>query len=176
LVVALLGFLTAGLLAAQSAAPANLVLRDLRGRPQSLEKLRGKIVVLNVWATWCEGCREEMPLLVSLRNRYKARGVEMVAASVDDETTQHQIKPFLRKLKVSFPVWVGAGPDHMLDLGLGKVLPATAVIDRAGRIQGRILGVVEKADLEHRIEYLLGMREGPPPAPVLNNLDLPARK
>ena len=147
---------------------AELALRDSSGQSHSLEDYRGKIVVLNFWATWCIPCREEMPLLVSVHDRYAARGVVVIGASADGESTQAQIAPFLAKLKITFPVWIGANTAHMEKLGLGTGLPATAFIDRDGRIVGRILGVLGKKDLQHRIEYLLGDRRGPPPAPLVD--------
>jgi thiol-disulfide isomerase/thioredoxin len=150
---------------------ATLELQDLSGQPQSLSHLKGNIVVLNFWATWCVPCREEMPLLVSLQKHYEARGVQVIAASADDESTQKEVPEFARKLKINFPVWVGATIGDMQRLGLGSALPATAVIDRDGRIVGRIIGIVNKADLHHRIEWLLGDRQTPAPLPLINTIE-----
>jgi thiol-disulfide isomerase/thioredoxin len=155
--------------------PANdqaaLTLKDLSGKEQSLDALTGKIVVLNFWATWCVPCREEMPLLEFLQNRYATRGVQVIAASVDDESTRDAIPEFSRRLKLNFPVWLGATIEDMQRLGLGDALPATAVIDRDGRIVGRIIGMVNKADLTKRIEWLLGDRLTPAPPSLINTLE-----
>jgi thiol-disulfide isomerase/thioredoxin len=151
-------------------ATADLMLRDLSGTNRSLSDYRGKIVVLNFWATWCIPCREEMPLLVSTYKRYEAQGVVMIGASADDETTQHQIAPFIQKLKITFPIWTGATTTHMERLGLGTGLPVTAFIDRDGQIVGRILGILDKKDLQHRLEYLLGDRQGPAPVPLVDQI------
>ena len=159
--------------AAQAIAAAqntDLSLKDLSGRQVSLSEYRGKIVVLNFWATWCKPCREEMPILVSLHHRYRERGVQFVAASADDETTRKKVPDFARRLKIKFPVWVGATTDDMERLGLGDALPATVVIDRNGAVAGRILGMVSNADLQKRIEWLLGDRQTPPPPTLINNL------
>jgi thiol-disulfide isomerase/thioredoxin len=147
----------------------GLSLKDVGGRTHSLGEYRGKIVVLNFWATWCKPCREELPILVSLDSRYRERGVEFIAASGDDEATQKKVSDFARKLKITFPVWVGAKTTDLLRLGLGDELPATAIIDRNGAVVGRILGVVSHADLQKRIEWLLGDRETPAPPPLVNN-------
>src|SRR5436190_304408 len=83
-------------------AAADLRLRDLNGTERSLADYRGKIVVLNFWATWCIPCREEMPLLVSTYKRYEPKGVVLIGASADDESTQNQIAPFMQTLKITF--------------------------------------------------------------------------
>jgi len=149
---------------------AELSLADLRGEIHSLQEHRGKIVILNFWATWCVPCREEMPLLVSIQNRYADQGVVVIGASADEASTQNRIPEFLQKLKITFPVWVGANTRDMEKLGLGTGMPATAVIDQEGRIVGRILGTVEKKDLTYRIEYLLGNRAGPAPPPLVDQI------
>jgi len=149
---------------------ADLTFRDLSGADRNVSDYRGKIVVLNFWATWCIPCREEMPLLVSIHRRYAAQGVVVIGASADDETTHHQIAPFIRKLKITFPIWTGATTAHMERLGLGTGLPVTAFIDRDGQIVGRILGILDKKDLQYRIEYLLGNRQGPAPAPIVDQI------
>lgn len=154
-----------------TSAPVELVLRDQTGAEQKLSDYRGKIVVLNFWATWCVPCREEMPLLVKLRRDYAARGVEVIGPSADEPKTQNQIAPFLKKQKIDFPIWLEATTDHMQALGLGTALPATAVLDREGRIVGRILGPLEEPDLRARIEWLLGNRAGAEPPPLLNTFE-----
>ena len=74
-------------------------LPDLNGNPQTLEQYRGRVVVLNFWATWCIPCREEMPLLVNIQKLYESKGVVVIGASADDEGTQAQIPPFIAKAK-----------------------------------------------------------------------------
>ena len=135
---------------------ASLVLKDLNGREQSLDSYRGKTVVLNFWATWCVPCVEEMPILVSLQNRYGAWGLQVIGASADEQPAK--IPAFIKKLKINFPVWVGATTADMERLGLGNALPATAIIDHNGQVVERIPGVVKQEDLEKRIEAILHSR------------------
>jgi thiol-disulfide isomerase/thioredoxin len=92
--------------AGQSAPPddaATLALKDLEGREQSLSNYRGQVAVLNFWATWRVPCRQEMPALVSLKDRFKGRGVQFIAASADDESSRKAVPRVARRMKISFP-------------------------------------------------------------------------
>lgn len=93
-----------------------------------------------------------MPLLVDMQNRYTSRGVVVVGASAD-ESTKDQIKPFVEKLRITFPVWTGATTSQMEQFGLGAALPATAIIDQQGQIVFRIIGTLERKDLTRRLDY-----------------------
>jgi peroxiredoxin len=137
-----------------TAAPA-LALPDLSGQEQTLASYKGKIVVLNFWATWCVPCRKEMPAFVQVQNEYAAWGVQVVAASADTAETQGQVVKFVREKKLSFPVWTGATTEHMLAFGLGAELPGTVVIDRDGKIVARFKGMVKEADLKKEIDAQL---------------------
>ncbi len=150
--------------------PATLALQGLSGDRQSLEHYRGRIVILNFWATWCVPCREEMPIFVRARDDYQARGVEVIGASVDDASTRDQIEPFIKEYGINFPIWLGASTKDMRRLGLGIALPATALIDRDGRVVARLIGLVEESELIERIDWLLGDRAAPPPPPLVNHL------
>jgi len=155
---------------AAASVPAKLSLPDLSGNPQALDQYRGRVIVLNFWATWCEPCRDEMPLLSAIQERYASRGVVVVGASADDESTRPQIKPFVEKLGIRFPVWTGATTAHLAALGLGAALPATAILDQEGQIAFRILGVLKARDLTKRLDYLLSGKRGKAPEPVLDTL------
>ncbi|MGH9860751.1 MAG: TlpA family protein disulfide reductase, partial [Candidatus Acidiferrales bacterium] len=154
-------------------APVELVLRGMDGTERRLGEYRGRIVVLNFWATWCVPCREEMPMLVRLQQEYESRGVVVIGPSADAPETQAKIAPFLSELQIQFPIWVGATTEHMQQLGLGAALPATALIDHDGRIAGRILGPLDETDLRARLEWLLAdpATRGPAPVPVLNTFE-----
>ncbi len=156
---------------AGAAMGEELALKDLEGHPQALEGLRGRIVVLNFWATWCIPCRREMPMLASVQSKYAGRGVQVIGASLDDESGQRKIPDVIRRLGVTFLIWTGATPDDLRRLGLGDALPATAIVDRDGQIVARLLGPVKRRDLEQRLDWLLGDRSGPRPGPVVNNAE-----
>jgi peroxiredoxin len=133
----------------------DLALPDLSGQEQTLASFKGRIVVLNFWATWCVPCRKEMPAFVNLQSQYAAWGVQVVAASADTEETAGQVVKFVRDKKLSFPVWTGATTEHMLAFGLGSELPGTVIVGRDGKIVSRFKGMIKEADLRKEIEALL---------------------
>lgn len=155
--------------AADSLAAPKLTLRDTRGSEQSLAQFRGRIVVLNFWATWCLPCREEMPLLTGAQKRFGDR-IVVVAAALDDSETEKLVPEFIKKQKVKFPVWLGATPETLETFGLGKSLPATAFITPEGEITFRVLGQLRKRDLFPRLDWMLGNGDGKRPEPLVNNL------
>jgi thiol-disulfide isomerase/thioredoxin len=151
--------------------PADLSLTDLQGNRVRLRDLRGKIVVLNFWATWCGPCKEEMPRLVAAEKEYKARGVMFLGASLDEPKTRARIPEFLSKYQVEFPVWSGATGDDLAKLGMGEAVPATAFLDPEGRIVARVSGEIRAEEIKERIEWLLGGGIGPAPQPFVKHLD-----
>ena len=151
-------------------AADSLVLKDSAGGNARLSDHHGKVVVLNFWATWCIPCREEMPLLVNVQKRYADRGVVVIGASADDETTRAQIAQFVEELGITFPIWNGATTEHMKSLGMGTGLPVTAIVDQQGRLAFRLLGVLKHGELVKRIEYLLGSSTGPAPAVLIDRI------
>jgi thiol-disulfide isomerase/thioredoxin len=169
LTIALFGavFLKTG--SGQEAAPV-FELSDHTGQLQRLEDHKGKIVVLNFWATWCGPCAAEMPIFVDVQKRYGARGVVVLAASLDDDQTKANIPEFMRKHKMSFPVLMGTTVDHLELFGLGQALPATVFIDAEGRVSSRILGEAKRGHVRDRVEWLLGRRRGKQPAALLDNV------
>lgn len=160
-------FLTAGL--AQERAP-SFELVDYTGELQRLEDYRGKIVVLNFWATWCVPCASEMPIFVELQQRYAEQGVAVLAASFDDETTQENIPEFMQKTGMNFPVLMGTTMDHLQLFGMALSLPGTVFVDREGYIVFRIFGEATQSDVEDRVAWLLGQRQGEQPAAELDHL------
>jgi thiol-disulfide isomerase/thioredoxin len=162
-----MAFLTDSL--AQEAAPA-LEMTDHTGQLQRLEDYRGKVVVLNFWATWCGPCAAEMPIFVDAQKRYGKQGVVVLAASLDDDETKANIPEFMRKRKMNFPVLMGATVDHLELFSLGQALPATVFIDPVGNVFSRILGEAKKGDVRDRVEWLLGRRKGKEPVALLDNI------
>lgn len=138
---------------------AELALKDLFGVEQKLSALRGRIVVLNFWATYCAPCRKEMPDLAAIQNQYAALGVQVVGASADPPEEQKKVLQFVRETKINFPVWLGATTGDMAKFGLGPDLPGTAIVGRDGKIVWLSRGVVNEAELKKRLDTLLAEAE-----------------
>lgn len=137
----------------------DLTLKDLFGAAQSLSALKGRIVVLNFWATYCEPCRREMPDLAAIQNEYAALGVQVIGASADAAEDRPKVLQFIKETKVNFPVWTGATAADMMRFGLGTALPGTVVIGRDGRVARVISGIVNPADLRKQIDAMLAAAE-----------------
>ena len=137
----------------------DLTLKDLFGVDQSLSQSRGRIVILNFWATWCVPCRKEMPDLAAIQNEYAALGLQVVGASVDPPADREKVLQFIKETKINFPVWIGATTADMIGFGLGGALPGTVIIDRDGRIVKIISGIVNQADLKKQIDQMIASAE-----------------
>ncbi|HJS51879.1 MAG TPA: TlpA disulfide reductase family protein, partial [Pyrinomonadaceae bacterium] len=134
---------------------AVLALKDLTGAAQTLAGYKGRVVVLNFWATWCEPCKKEMPDLSAIQNDYAALGVQVIGAAGDESADSAKVMKFIREFKVNFPVWVGATTDDMKRFGVGTVLPATVIINKDGKIVWREIGIIKPDVLRKELDKLL---------------------
>lgn len=137
----------------------EIKLKDLFGTEQSLSQYKGRIVVLNFWATFCIPCRKEMPDLAAIQNEYAALGVQVIGASTDEAADRPKVLQFIKETKVNFPIWMGATTADMVRFGLGEALPGTVVIDKTGKIVKVVFGVVTVADLKKQIDSMLEIAE-----------------
>lgn len=137
----------------------DLKLKDLSGVEQSLDSLKGRIVILNFWATYCIPCRKEMPDLAALQNQFAPFGVQVIGVSTDEVDDRAKVLQFVRETKVNFPIWIGGSSEHMMRFGLGTALPGTVVLDREGRVFKSISGVIDQTMLRKEIESLLASVE-----------------
>jgi thiol-disulfide isomerase/thioredoxin len=134
---------------------AKLALNDLSGVAQDLKTYSGRFVVVNFWATWCVPCKEEMPDLSAIQNDYAPLGVQVIGATADAEKDKAKVLKFVRDVKINFPVWLNVTNDQMLNFGVGKVLPATAIVNREGKIVWRKIGKIDAAELRKELDKLL---------------------
>ena len=137
----------------------ELELVDLAGTRQKLSSFRGRIVVLNFWATYCLPCREEMPALSAIQNHYAAYGVQVIGATADLVDAKKDVLKFIKVVKVNFPVWLEASISDMARFGLGPALPGTAIIDRTGKIVWSSKKPVTEAQLKTQLDALLSESE-----------------
>ena len=137
----------------------DLVLNDLSGVEQRLSSYRGRIVVLNFWATYCVPCRKEMPDLAAIQNHYAALGVQVVGAAADTVEDKAKVMRFIKDSKLNFPVWLGATAENMERFGLGLALPGTVVIGRDGKVVAAFKGVIKLAELKKQLDGLLATAE-----------------
>jgi cytochrome c biogenesis protein CcmG/thiol:disulfide interchange protein DsbE len=136
-----------------------LTLKDLVGSDQSLSSYKGRIVVLNFWATYCVPCRKEMPDLARVQNEYAAFGVQVIGAAADPFEDQPKVRQFIKETKVNFPVWLGASAADMKKFGLGAALPGTVIIGRDGKVVAQLRGIIKEADLRKHLQTLVAKDE-----------------
>ncbi|MBZ5535907.1 MAG: TlpA family protein disulfide reductase [Acidobacteriia bacterium] len=142
------------------AKPLEVSIINARKFSETLKKLKGKIVVINMWATWCVPCRKEFPILVQLYQQYKSRGMELLAISNDDFQNLEDVKDFVREQHAQFPAFI-VDPDGANDLREAIYpewtggLPSTFFFDRHGDLKGKILGMLDREEFEDRIKPLL---------------------
>jgi cytochrome c biogenesis protein CcmG/thiol:disulfide interchange protein DsbE len=140
--------------ARKAAVDFSLPGRD--GKPLKLSSLKGKVVLLDFWATWCTGCKVEIPWFIEFDKAYRAQGLAAVGVSMDEEGWK-TIEPYLKKNPISYPIV--AGNFAAADPYGVTALPVTVLIDRAGRVAAKHVGVVNKKSFEAELKQLLAERK-----------------
>ena len=157
--------LVASSLALTTRAPADLTradsrkplpqvaLTDSNGAPVDLSGYKGSVVLLDFWATWCEGCKEEIPWFMEFQDKYNKSGLVVVGASLDDDGWK-SVTPYLREHRINYRIVMGTF-ESAKPLGVDKGMPVTLLIDRTGKIADLHVGMVDKAAFEREIQNLL---------------------
>ena len=148
----LLVFLSSAALGQTQEAP-SVTLQDLLGRVHRLSDYKGKVVLLNFWATWCPPCRAEVPDLVRWQREYGKDGLQVIGITYPP-TKRAEVRRFIRRHKVTYPVLLGATNTKTLFFE-GETLPVTVVIDREGNVRERIEGILLPEEFEEKIKPLL---------------------
>lgn len=131
---------------------ADFALDDASGKHVKLSEQKGKVILLNFWATWCHGCGTEIPWFIGFESKYKKGGFAVVGVSMDDDGWK-SVQPYLEERKMNYTVVIGS-KELGEAYGLGN-MPMTLLIDRNGKIAATHVGVVSKRDCEDEIETLL---------------------
>ncbi len=131
----------------------DFTLNDLSGKEVSLSALRGKVVIINFWATWCGYCKREIPDFIELNDEYGDQGFAMIGISTDRKGIE-VVESFVEKYKIDYPILMS---DGKVELAYGEIvsLPTTFVIDKAGKVQRHYVGARGKAVIETAIKELL---------------------
>jgi thiol-disulfide isomerase/thioredoxin len=137
----------------QTPKAPTLALKDLRGRIVRLSDYRGKVVLLNFWATWCPPCRAEVPDLVRWQREYGREGLQVIGVTYPP-TDRAQVRRFLRRHNVGYPVLLGTRATKAI-FDEGETLPFTVVIDREGNVRERIEGILLPDEFEEKVRPLL---------------------
>ncbi len=136
----------------ERAMAPDFVLADASGKPVRLSELRGKVVLLNFWATWCAPCSAEIPWFIEFQKGYESAGFATIGVSLDEDGWS-AVKPYIEAHKIDYRVMVGN--DDLAQLYSANSLPTTFIIDRSGRIAVTHIGICGKGEYEADIKRVL---------------------
>ena len=136
-----------------TAAPLDFTLKDMNGIDVRLASFKGKVILINFWATWCGPCRVEIPYLIELQRKY---GEDVVVLGVSIDDTAEQLMPYATEMGVNYPLLVGNGRQDFQDAyGPFWGIPVTVFVARDGLIHKKHSGIASKEQFEHEITSLL---------------------
>jgi peroxiredoxin len=148
-------------------APA-FTLKDADGKVVHLSDYKGKVVLLDFWATWCGPCKIEIPWFMELQRKNKDKGFEVLGVAMDDEGWE-AVKPYIAKMGVNYRMMIGNDTTAQMYGGV-DALPTTFLIDRTGKIAAVHVGLTSKKDFEDGIEQLL-KDSSPAPGGIVRDRD-----
>ena len=131
----------------------EVALTDSKGAPVNLSAYKGRVILLDFWATWCTGCKKEIPWFMRFQRKYKRSGLTVVGASLDDDGWK-SVKPYLREHKINYRIVIGTF-ESAKPFGADKGMPVSVLIDRNGKIADIHPGMVDKDAFGREIQTLL---------------------
>ena len=135
-------------------APLNYTLKDMNGKEAHLSDYKGKVIMLNFWATWCGPCQYEIPMFIKLQEKYRDKGLVFLGVSVDDEAPA--LQAYAKEKKMNYPVLVGADQNELQEAyGPMVGIPTTILIGRDGSICTKYMGAQSEERFERDIKALL---------------------
>lgn len=138
---------------AQTHKPREPELKDIKGRQFRLSDYRGKVVLVNFWATWCPPCRAEIPALIRLQRDYQSAGLRVIGVTYPPQTLS-EVRSFVRKEKMNYRVAIGSTATKQR-FTLSQELPMTIVIGVDGKVKDIIEGILLPEEIEQKIKPLL---------------------
>ena len=158
-VMLVFGYKMAGKAPARSASGAgqsapDFALQSIEGKTVHLSDLRGKAVVVNFWATWCQPCKIEMPWFVELQKQYGPEGLQIVGISADEDTTPEELGKFTKELGINYPILIGKEEVEQAYGGI-QFLPVTVFVDRDGKVVDKVFGLKGRGEIEDNIKKSL---------------------
>ncbi|MGH8766460.1 MAG: TlpA family protein disulfide reductase [Burkholderiales bacterium] len=140
---------------AEEAALKAASFPDLQGKQRQLIEWRGRVMVLNFWASWCAPCREEIPLFIAIREKYRKNRIEIVGIAVDNRPN---VVEYSTNMHISYPILLAGadGLDLMRKLGnAAGALPYTVIVGRKGGVEHRKLGAYKQAELDSVLQPMV---------------------
>jgi thiol-disulfide isomerase/thioredoxin len=155
-VLILLLLLTPAVAIGQVREDPSLTLRDINGPSFSLTDYKGKVVLLNFWATWCIPCRTEIPDLIKMQRQYRKNGLRIIGIRYPPEKLS-EVRRFARALKINYRVAIGTKATKAL-FTASETLPMTVVVDRKGGVREVIEGIMYSDEFEEKVKPLLSLK------------------
>jgi thiol-disulfide isomerase/thioredoxin len=153
IITAVLFFFVPVVTLGQDSRLPQLTLKDIQGRYIRLSNYRGKVVMINFWATWCPPCRAEIPDLIRLQREYRSRGLQIIGVTYPPQQLA-EVRRFVRKAKMNYPVGLGTKEMKLL-FSPSETLPITIVIGTDGTIRAIIEGILLPEEFEQKIKPML---------------------
>jgi cytochrome c biogenesis protein CcmG/thiol:disulfide interchange protein DsbE len=137
----------------QSKKAANFVLKSADGTTYELSKMKGKVVVINFWATWCGPCRKEIPDFIEAYKKYNSKGLEIIGISLDQDGWT-KVTPFVKQNNINYPIVLG---DENITDNYGGInaIPTTFIVDKNGTIVDKTIGLMSLKQLEAKLKSVL---------------------